>query len=116
MEVKFATVNCQEQSKFSTQKQLFLQDFVNSNSLNVVFLQESNISKNTFKSCNFKRNNFSLIVNNAVNEYGTAMMIKNTMDVSNVNFDSVGRLTPLDCNNITLCNTYLMSGTDGISC
>ena len=39
MEVEFATINCQGQTKFSTQKQLFLQDFVKNNSLDVVFPQ-----------------------------------------------------------------------------
>ena len=115
MDITVATLNCRGQTRLTVQKQLAIQDFIKSYNIDVIFLQETNFNKETFFSCSFVKNNFSFVFNNAVNEYGTACLIKNSMCVSNVNFDSAGRVITFDCDNITMCNVYPMSGTDGVS-
>ena len=115
MDINVATLNCHGQTRLTVQKQLAIQDFIKSYNIDIIFLQETNFNKETFFSCSFVKNNFSFDFNNTSNKYGTACLIKNSMSVSNINFYSAGRVITFDCDNITICNVYPMSGTHGVS-
>ena len=74
-------VNIRGQKGFHLDKQLQLEDFIKRNNCDIIHLQEAHIEENTFSECNFIESNFSVLINNAENKYGTASLVKNDLDV-----------------------------------
>ena len=103
------------QTGLQVEKQFQVENFIKENHCDILHLQEAQIDEDTFSSCNFITNNFSLIVNNAENKYGTASIVKNDLTVENVMCDTKGRVLIFDIAGVTFGNLYLPSGTDATS-
>ena len=41
MDIKVGTLNCHRQTKFTSQKQLYIEDFIKSNNLDILYFQET---------------------------------------------------------------------------
>ena len=108
-------MNCQGQTKLKLPKQLFIQNHLKTNIIDVLLCQETQVDNNIFNNCEFILNNYNIIKNNAENEYETLILIKNTIQVSDVAFDTEGRVIVLNSGNLTIINVYPKAGTDAES-
>ena len=79
--------------------------------MDVVCLQETEVSQNTFSECNILRR-FSPIINNSSTGYGTCTLVSNNLSIDNITKDSDGRFISVDVDGSTIVNLYLPSGTD----
>ena len=113
--LSIATLNCRGQSKMTLAKMLQIQHTIRTNNLDLLFCQETHVEDNTLEHCEFIRSNFDLIKNNAGNEYGTAVFVKNTFNISDINFDTEGRVIIFNIEDTTFVNIYPKSGTDSDS-
>ena len=108
-------MSCQGQTKLTLSKQLYIQNFIRINFIDILLCQETRIENDTFKRCDYLQNNFTIINNNTENEYGTVSLIKNNIQVQDVAFDTKGRVIALNTGNITIINIYPKAGTDAES-
>ena len=70
-------MNIHGQSKLPTVKQLQIQDFLKYNKIDILHLQESEISEDTFSDCNFITSLLpNIIIKNSESKYGTASLIR----------------------------------------
>ena len=69
----------------------------------------------TINNCQYILNNYNIIKNNAENEYGKLILIKNSFQISDVAFDKEGRIIVINSRNLTITNIYHKSGTDADS-
>ena len=83
-------MNCQGQTKFTLAKQLFIQNHLKHNIIGILLCQETRVDNDIFNNCEFILNNYNIIKNNAENEYGMLILIKNTFQISDVAFDTEG--------------------------
>ena len=65
--------------------------------------------------CEYVQNKYSIIKNNAENDYGTDILVKNTLQIQDVSFDTEGRVIMLNTGNISIINIYPKAGTDAES-
>ena len=100
---KLATININAIS--SNIKLGLLKDFVWDNDLDIVFLQEV-----SFENFNFLATHFAL-VNISVDEKGTAVLIRNNIEFSNVLMHQNGRILSVTINDIHFINVYGHSGS-----
>ena len=91
------SMNIRGQTKLTLQKQLQIQDIIRFNGCDIIHLQETDIDENTFSSCFFISNNFTVISNNSPTGYGTTSLVKNDLVVENISFDTSGRIIVLMC-------------------
>ena len=111
--LKVAFINMYGQSGLTQQKLLELENFIQKNKLDIVCLQETNISESTFMECNYIYKNFCPFYNNNKSGYGTCTLVKKDFSVTNIVKDSDGRVLCLDIDEqVTVVNVYLPSGTD----
>ena len=96
-------------------KQKQIEDFIIRNQIDILHCQEINIDQESFSQCYFIEAYNYIIDYNALNKYGTATLVKNTLTAENIRFDTLGRSIFFNIEDITLGNVYLQSGTDGIS-
>ena len=108
-------MNCHGQSKLEIPKQLFIQNFMISNKIDILLCQETKIDDNTFNQCNFIKSNYNIIKNNSHNHFGTSILVHNNIPIDEVKFDTEGRVIIFNSDNITICNTYPKAGTDSES-
>ena len=92
-------VNIRGQTGLQIEKQFQIEDFVKSNNCDILHLQEAFINDDTFSECSFILSNYSVIINNATNKYGTASLVKNDLLGENLMADTEGRVSeyPLEC-------------------
>ena len=110
-----ATMNCHGQTKLEVPKQLYIQNFLLTNKIDILLCQEIKIEENSFNQCNFISSNYSIIKNNSSNHYGTAILIHNNLQINEIKFDTAGRIIIFNTDNITICNAYPKAGTDAES-
>jgi exonuclease III len=108
-------MNIRGQSKLNTEKQLQIEAFLKQYKCDILHLQETNIEHETFSSCSFISNNYNIIQNNCLSQYGTSSLVKSEFVVENVRCDSEGRALIFDVGEITFANLYFNSGTDAIA-
>ena len=108
-------INIRGQSKLNIEKQLQIEDFLKRYKCDILHLQETNIENETFSSCCYISNNYNIIHNNSLSQYGTASLVKSEFLVENVRCDSDGRVLIFDIQQMTFVNLYLHSGTDAIA-
>ena len=96
-------------------KQLLTQDFIRRNNIDILHCQEINIEEDSFANCDYINSNFNIFPNNAINQYGTATLVKDSFKVENFQTDTEGRGIKMDIGGLTLGNFYLHSGTDALS-
>ena len=109
--VAYLNIHGQTGLSFSKQKQI--EDFIKANDIDILNCQEINIEENSFKVSPFITSSFNILQNNAINKYGTAVLVKNEFKVENIKTDISGRGIVFDIGSFTFGNFYLPSGTDG---
>ena len=87
-----STINCQGQTKLSLSKQLQIEHFIKQNNIDILFCQETAVFEDTFKGCQFIETNYNFIHNNASNEYGTLIIVKNNIETNDIAMDTQGRI------------------------
>ena len=113
--LKISYINIRGQTGFTIDKQYQVEEFLRVSNSDILHLQEVNIDDDTFKECDYIESNYMVISNNAENRYGTASIIRNSLNVENVMCDTAGRISIFDISDITFGNFYLPSGTDAAS-
>ena len=64
--------------------------------IDVLNLQETNLTADSFEKNDFISQNYELIYNNAPNKYRTAVLLKNDLNFSNVKMDTKGKVITYD--------------------
>ena len=113
--LRIGFMNIRGQSGLPISKQIQIEAFIIREKLDILHLQEVNISEDSFSTCNTISGRFGIISNNAVNKYGTASIIKSELSPENILFDTKGRMIVFDLGGLTLANMYLPSGSDAVS-
>ena len=113
--INIAYLNIHGQSGLNISKQKQIEDFIIKHDIDILNCQEINIVDDSFAQCAVISSKYNILQNNALNKYGTAVLLKNEYDVENVKVDTVGRAIVYDIQDITFGNIYLPSGTDGDS-
>ena len=115
--LNIAFINCVGQSKFNLAKQLEIQNFIKSQRLDILHLQEVKIDHDSFSECPFISSNFNVLSNNTTTDtfYGTASLVRCDLEVTNFHVDNNGRVIVFDAAGCTWANLYLPSGSDGAS-
>ena len=113
--LKLGFMNIRGQTGLTLAKQVQIESFIIRENIDVLHLQEINITEDSFSTCNTISSGFSIISNNAINKYGTATIIKSDFSPENLLFDTKGRVIVFDIGDITLANIYLPSGSDSVS-
>ena len=108
-------MNIRGQSKMKIEKQLQIEEFLKHNKCDILHLQETNIEPETFSTCNYISNNYNILQNNSLSQYGTSSLVRSDFLVENIQCDSQGRVLIFDVGKMTFANLYLNSGTDAIS-
>ena len=112
-ELNVATLNIQGQSSLNIAKQQQIQDFIKFNNLDILHLQEIEVSSDTFEMCSYISLTYNIIQNNSPNnKYGTASLVRRDFVIENIKCDTEGRAIVFDIDNITFANLYLPSGND----
>ena len=109
--VTIATTNCHGQSKLNISKQVFIQNFLLSNNIDILLCKETKIEEGCFSQCN----KYTIIKNNSRNDFGTSVIIKNDIHVKDVKFYTEGRVIVFNTENTTIVNAYPKAGRDAES-
>ena len=112
---KVAFINIRGQTGFNSSKQSQIESFLLRNKIDVLHLQEVNITEDSFSTCNVISSSYNIISNNSPTKYGTASIIRSDLIAENILLDSHGRAIVFNIGGITLANLYLPSGTDSLS-
>ena len=106
-------MNVRGQQSLSPVKIYQLTDFIKQYSLDIVNIQETHMSEDTFADYEYISQNFDLIYNNALNKFGTAVLISTEIKYSNVKMDQKGHVIVyyLEELEITRANVYMQCGT-----
>ena len=91
-------INLRAQTGFGLPKQLQVEQFLKSYKIDILHLQEAQILENTFEMCDFITSNYEIIANNASNPYGTASLVANSLQPTNIKVDTQGRVLVFKCN------------------
>ena len=113
--LKVGYMNIRGQTGLTISKQIQIESFIIREKIDILHLQEINITEDSFSTCNTINAGFSIISNNAVNKYGTACIIKSDFSPENLLFDTKGRVIVFDIGGMTFANLYLPSGSDSVS-
>ena len=97
--VGFPTIHGQTGLNETKQKQI--ESFIFRNNLDILNMQEIDIIENTFSNCSSLSSSYNIIPNNSPSKYGTAVLYKSDLEVSNIQFDSKGRAISFDVCGIT---------------
>ena len=105
-------INLRAQTGFELPKQLQVEQFLKSYQIDILHLQEAQIRENTFEMCDFVTSNYEIIANNAFNPYGTASLVANSLQPTNIKVDTQGRVLVFNVENLTFANVYLPCGNE----
>ena len=105
-------MNIRGQTGLSSAKQAQIESFLVKHKLDVLNLQEINISDDSFSNSDTISCSYNIISNNSPTKYGTASLVKSDFLPENVLLDSMGRAIVFNIGSLTLGNLYLPSGTD----
>ena len=112
--LSIASLNICGQTGLNFVKQKQIQDFISQYQLDILVCQEINIKEETFSDCHNITSNFTVIPNNAINTYGTAILVSNSLEYGNLVCDTEGRIMAVDVCDLTISNVYLYSGNDRV--
>ena len=113
--LNIAFLNCKGQSGFTVSKQLQIQNFLITNDVDILNLQETHVENDSFSACNVISSNYEIIKNNSNSKYGTCTLVRNTFEVQERILHQSGRIIIFSIGSLTLGNVYLPSGTDSDS-
>ena len=105
-------INLRAQTGFGLPKQLQVEQFLKSYKIDILHLQEAQILEKTFEMCDFITSNYEIIANNASNPYGTASLVANSLQPTNIKVDTQGRVLVFNVENVTFANVYLPCGNE----
>ena len=108
IQLKILYLNVQGQTKMTLDKQMQINDFIQYHKFDIVHFQEIDFNDDTFQSCLFILNNYNIITNNSATTYGTASMIKNDLNASNISIDTDGRFVVFDVGSFMSCRVQLI--------
>ena len=93
-----AFINCVGQTRFPLSKQLEIQNYMRSQHIDILHLQECRIDDDSFSECQYVRSNFNIFTNNTKNDtcYGTASLVRSDLEVTNLRTDQEGRIILFD--------------------
>ena len=112
MSIKISTLNCYKQGGMDSVKQKQIDNFKCHYKIDVLHLQEINIDEDMFFE-GFIYSNCNIYQNNAQNGFGTATIIKNHIEVTNIVTDTQGRAQILVISNkFVTGNIYPQAGSD----
>ena len=86
--IKVGYINLRAQSGFGNPKQAQVEHFVKLEKFDILHLQEAQILEDTFENCSYITSNYSIITNNARNQYGTASLVANSLEPVNIKMDT----------------------------
>ena len=78
----------------------------------ILHLQEVSFSDDTFEDCLFLCSRYNFLTNNSVTGYGTATLIRNSIEWENHQKDTDGRVQLFDISGFTFGNIYHQSGLE----
>ena len=104
-------INLRAQTGFGPPKQLQIEKFLKFHKIDI-HLQEAQIKEDTFEMCDFITSNYEIIANNASNSYGTASLVANSLQPTNIKVDTLGRVLVFNVENVTFANVYLPCGNE----
>ena len=114
--INVCVMNIRAQTGLNYAKQRQIEDFLMSNKIDILHLQESHVEDDTFNDCNYISANYDIIANNSLNKFGTASLVKSDLEIKNVSMDQEGRVIVFDVGEHFTCgNFYLPCGTDRIA-
>ena len=90
--MKVAFMNIRGQTGFNLAKQLYIESFLARNRIDILHLQEVEISSDSFEKCDFINSSYTILPNNSPTKYGTASLIRSEFTPENVMFDCNGRV------------------------
>ena len=105
-------INLRAQTGFGPPKQLQIEKFLKFHKIDILHLQEAQIKEDTFEMCDFITSNYEIIANNASNPYGTASLVANSLQITNIKADTRGRVLVFNVGDTTFANVYLPCGND----
>ena len=105
-------INLRAQTGFGPPKQLQIEKFLKFHKIDILHLQEAHIKEDTFEMCDFITSNYEIIANNASNSYGTASLVANSLQITNIKADTQGRVLVFNVGDTTFANVYLPCGND----
>ena len=85
------SLNICGQTGLNPVKQKQIEDFIRSYKIDILACQEINLDNETFSQCRQICQNFTTIQNNAMNRYGTALIVSNQINFDNLQCDTEGR-------------------------
>ena len=112
--IRIAYMNIRGQTGLESAKQVQIEHFLKSYSIDILNIQESNILEETFTNCDLINSSYQIITNNASNKYGTTSLVSNCLQTNNIKNDSQGRVIVFDIGNVTFSNIYLPCGNDSV--
>ena len=71
-----AYINIRGQTGLSSAKQDQIETFILRNKIDILHLQEINISEDSFSNCNTISSSYNLLSNNSPTKYGTASLVR----------------------------------------
>ena len=106
------SLNVRGQLALSEARILNLVDFIKQYKIDILNLQETNLNDDSFEKNDFLSQNYQFIYNNAPNGFGTAVILKNDINFSNMKIDTKGKMIcyDLDDQQITGANIYMQCG------
>ena len=105
-------INLRAQTGFGLPKQIQVEQFLKSYKIDILHLQEAQIREDTFEMCDFITSNYEIIANNASNQYGTASLVANSLQPTNIKADTQGRVLVFNVGDTTFANVYLPCGNE----
>ena len=103
-------LNIYGQTNFNQAKVNQIEFLVKTNKIDILHLQETNISEETFENSNYLKNNYQILFQNNESGFGVCSLIKNDLETKNVLLHPSGRLISFDVEDLTMINVYLQSG------
>ena len=105
-------LNILGQSKLKQSKQNQIQFIMQEHKIDILHLQETNISEGAFDFCPFIANNYQILAQNNDSGFGVCSLVHNKLLTENEIRHPSGRLIAFDVGNLTMVNVYLPSGAD----
>ena len=101
-ELKIGTLNCQGQTKIPLAKQLQIQKHLMLYNLDILNCQETYLDEEAFTKCDYVHNNYLIIRNNAMNEFGTACFVRNFFVIRYVSFNTEVHIIVFNTGSLTI--------------
>ena len=100
--IKVAYLNCRGQTGLNLAKQLQIENFLQTNDIDVAHLQETHFDDETFMECRFISSSYYLIRNNSESRYGTGSLIRNSFQADEIVLHHSGRIILFNIADVTL--------------